>query len=170
MYLGDIKMKKNYNSEIEIGNLFKIILIILVVFGIFYIFTYYLQKNRKSEMLKNNITNKITIIQYDEILLGDLLNQNDTEYYVLIVSKSDYNDRYKEYLSKYNNNNKFYYSLIDNGLNKAYISDISNFDIEDIKDLRISGTSLLKINSGKIIASYDGNANVMQQFIELNKN
>ena len=77
-------MKKNYNSEIEIGNLFKIILIILVVFGIFYIFTYYLQKNRKSEMLKNNITNKITTIQYDEILLGDLLNQNDTEYYVLI--------------------------------------------------------------------------------------
>ncbi len=159
---------KNYNQEIEIGNLFKIILVILIVFGAFYIFTYYLQKNKKTADPNNN-ANHITTIQYDEILIGDSLNQSENDYYVLFVKKSDYTTRYKEYLSRYNNNYKFYYSLIDNGLNRGFIADSSMLDVDNIKDLRVSGTSLIKISAGKIVESYDGNANVMQALININK-
>lgn len=163
------KNSKNYSQEIEVGNLFKIILIILIVFGIFYIFTYYLQKNKSETNNLNNNTNHITIIQYDEILIGDSLNQSESDYYVLYVKKADYNARYKEYLSRYNNDNKFYYSLIDDGLNRNFISDTSNLNVDNIADLRISDTSLLKISNGKIVETYDGNANVMQAFIDINK-
>lgn len=162
------KNKENFSSEMEMGNLVKIILIILAVFGIFYVFTYYLQTYKKVETNNSGI-NTITTIQYDEILMGDLLNQSETEYYVLLVKKTDYDDRYKEYLTKYSNNNKFYYSLIDNGLNSSYVSDVSNLNVNSIQDLKVSDTSLLKINSGKIILSYDGNASVMQAIIDINK-
>lgn len=163
------KNSKNYNQGIEIGNLFKIILIILIVFGIFYVFTYYLQKNKSVTNNSNDNTNHITVIQYDEILIGDSLNQSESDYYVLYVKKADYDDRYKEYLSRYNNNNKFYYSLIDNGLNRNFISDTSNLNVDNIVDLRISDIALLKISNGRIVETYDGNTNVMQAIIDINK-
>lgn len=159
---------KNYSQEMEMGNLFKIILVILVVFGAFYILTYYMQKNKTTTTNDNN-TNHFTTIQYDEILIGDSLNQSEDEYYVLFVNQSDYNSRYKEYISRYNNQQKFYYSLIDNGLNRKFISDESNLNVENISDLRINDTSLIKIKNGRIIETYDGNANVMQALIDINK-
>ncbi len=162
------KDNKNNVSEIEMGNLFKIILVILVVFGAFYIFTYYLQKNKRTENVDNK-PNTITTIQYDEILIGNILNQSENDYYVLIVNKSDYDARYKNYLSKSSTNHKFYYSLIDNGLNRSYISDNSNLMVDNIRDLKVSATSLLKINNGKIVESYDGNSAVMEALININK-
>lgn len=162
------KNNKNYNQEIEMGNLFKIILVILVVFGFFYILTYYMQKNKKTTMIDDE-SNKFTTIQYDEILIGDSLNQREEEYYVLFAKQSDYNSRYKEYISRYNNKHKFYYSLIDNGLNRRFISNESNLNVENIDDLRIKDISLIKIKDGRIIEAYDGNANVMQAFININK-
>ena len=152
----------------EMGNLFKIVLVILIVFGAFYIFTYYLQKNKQMTSTENK-PNTITTIQYDEILIGNLLNQKEGDYYVLIVNKSDYSARYKNYLTKFSGKNKFYYSLIDNGLNKKYITDSSNLKVDNIEDLKISQTSLLKINNGKIVETYDGNASVMEALINIAK-
>lgn len=162
------KNNKAVSSELEIGNLFKIILIILIVFGIFYVLTYYMQKNKKT-LTTPNSDNSVAIIQYDEILIGNILNQSETDYYVLILKKEDYDKRYKDYLNNYTNNNKFYYSFIDNGLNRNYVSENSNLNVESINDLKVSGTTLLKISSGKIVESYDGNDSVMQKFIDINK-
>lgn len=170
MLLGD-DMKKNnksYNQDFEVGNLVKIILVILVVFGLFYVLTYYIQKNKKTESNNNDTKNTITTIQYDEILMGEILNQSENEYYVLLVKNEDYTKTYKEYISKYSNGNKFYYSLIDNGMNSRYLSDTSNLNVENIDELKVVGTSLVKVNSGKIIESYDGNSSVMQAFIKMN--
>lgn len=162
------KNNKSYNQDFEVGNLVKIILVILVVFGLFYVLTYYIQKNKKTEINNNDTKNTITTIQYDEILMGEILNQSENEYYVLLVKNEDYTKTYKEYISKYSNGNKFYYSLIDNGMNSRYLSDTSNLNVEDIDELKVVGTSLVKVNSGKIIESYDGNSSVMQAFIKMN--
>lgn len=162
------KNNKSYNQNFEVGNLVKIILVILVVFGLFYVLTYYIQKNKKTESNNNDTKNTITTIQYDEILMGEILNQSENEYYVLLVKNEDYTKTYKEYISKYSNGNKFYYSLIDNGMNSRYLSDTSNLNVENIDELKVVGTSLVKVNSGKIIESYDGNSSVMQAFIKIN--
>lgn len=161
------KNNKSYNQDFEVGNLVKIILVILVVFGLFYVLTYYIQKNKKTESNNNDTKNTITTIQYDEILMGEILNQSENEYYVLLVKNEDYTKTYKEYISKYSNGNKFYYSLIDNGMNSRYLSDTSNLNVENIDELKVVGTSLVKVNSGKIIESYDGNSSVMQAFIKM---
>jgi len=167
--MGDFMKKnnKNYNQEYEIGNLFKIILVILIIFGLFYVLTYYIQNNKTAEN-NSDTSNAITTIQYDEILMGEILNQSEDEYYVLLVTKEEYTDKYKEYISEYSSNHKFYYSLIDNGMNSRYLSDTSNLKVENIDELRVVGTSLIKVSSNKISEVYDGNSSVMQAFIELN--
>ena len=165
--------KKNINinnkENFEIGNMVKIVLIIVMVFGAFYILTYYIQQNKTKNDLYDNSNDSVTIIQYDEILVGSILNQTEENYYVLITNQKDYENRYNEYISKYNNNNKFYYSIIDNGLNSKYKSETSNLNVENIEDLKISSTTLLKINDGKIIDYYDGDSEVMQAIIKINE-
>lgn len=166
-----MKKQKNKieNQNIEMGNLFKIILIILVFFGIFYILTYYIQENKKNDQKNLNDNSSVPIIQYEEILIGNMLEQNENEYYVLIVQEDDYKTRYKEYLKQYSNQNKFYYSYINNGLNKRYISDSSNLNVSNVSELRIKENTLLKISSKKVVESYEGNSKIMEKFIELNK-
>ena len=168
-----MKKQKNKieNQNIEMGNLFKIILIILVFFGIFYILTYYIQENTEqtSEQKNLNDNSSVPIIQYEEILVGNMLEQNENEYYVLIVQEDDYKTRYKDYLKQYSNQNKFYYSYINNGLNKRYISDSSNLNVSNVSELRIKENTLLKISSKKVVESYEGNSKIMEKFIELNK-
>lgn len=166
-----MKKQKNKieNQNIEMGNLFKIILIILVFFGIFYILTYYIQKNNDNEQNNFNENSSVPIIQYEEILIGNMLEQNESEYYVLIVQDEDYKTRYKDYLKQYGNQNKFYYSYINNGLNGRYISDSSNLNVSNVSEFRIKENTLLKISSKKVIESYEGNSKIMEKFIELNK-
>lgn len=161
----------NNKVELEIGNMVKIILIIVMVFGMFYILTYYIQQkqNNNNSNYNSNDDDLVTIIQYDEILIGSILAQSEDSYYVLITNQKDYENRYNEYISRYNNNNKFYYSIIDNGLNGKYKSETSNLNIENIQDLKISGTTLLKIIDGKIVEYYDGDSEVMQAIIKINK-
>ena len=166
-------MKKQKNQiekqNIEMGNLFKIILIILAFFGIFYILTYYIQENKNNEQKDFNANSSVPIIQYEEILIGNMLEQNENEYYVLIVQEEDYKTRYKDYLKQYSNQNKFYYSYINNGLNRRYISDSSNLNVSNVSEFRIKENTLLKISSKKVVESYEGNSKIMEKFIELNK-
>ena len=114
-------------------------------------YSYYIKKGNNETY--NNQPNTYTTIQYDEILIGSILNQPEDEYYVLLVSQDLYNRYYKNYLSQYSNGNKFYYAIIENGLNKSYFNETSN----------------LKIKETKIAETYEGNENVMKENIEINK-
>lgn len=170
--IGDIMKANNVkveNTEIKIGNLFKIVLIILATFGIFYVLTYYLQKNKNNESSINN-TNKFVEIRYDEILIGSMLNQKENEYYVLIVNNKEYTKTYKSFIDQYSNGNKIYYSLLDNDLNKKYLTtDSSNLNVSDLKDFKVSKVSLLKVSNKVIVESFEGYENVIDKFIEFNK-
>ena len=71
--------KISYNSENQMMTLFKIIIVLIVIFGVFYGLT--LWRTRDKALDDTDV--KETEIQYDEILVGTLLKQNDNEYYVL---------------------------------------------------------------------------------------
>ena len=53
-------------------------------------------------------------------------------------------------------------------MNSRYLSESSNLNVENIDELKVVGTSMVKVNSGKIIESYDGSSSVMQAFIKMN--
>ena len=83
----------------ELKSLILIIVIVSAVFLIFYVITS-LTSNKKSNTLDYEV--KQETIQYEEILVGQALNQKEKEYYVLIKNeKNNYNDLYVYYLKKY---------------------------------------------------------------------
>jgi len=143
------------NSEVK--NLLIIILVVTAIFLIFYGITTLVTKNKSNT---NNKTNEEVAIQYDEILLGTLFEQTNTEYYVLISKEDDtYLSTYSNLISIYQTSEdsiRVYFANLDNGFNKNYKAEKSNIS-NNLKELKLSGTTLLKIKDKNIISSYEDN-------------
>ena len=146
--------KANYEDN-EISKLIKLIVIVTIIFLAFYAITYFV--NKKDEPQEETST---STIQYDEILIGNLLTQPNDEYYVMIYDDNDYNSKvYEMYLSMYEDKEdaiRYYTADLTNPLNSSFVSDESNFEIEDISDLKVSTSVLLKIKDKKIESVYVG--------------
>jgi len=153
----------------EVTNLIKIILAVTVIFLIFYGITTLVTKNKKTEQLNTGDV----VIQYDEILLGNLLEQPKSEYYVLVTEEDDqYKDTYSTYLNTYKtkeNAIRVYSANLDSGFNSAYLSETSNTNINDIKDLKLSTSTLLKVSGKKVVSAYEGNFKIIEHLKTLIK-
>ena len=94
------KEKVNEISTTDEGTkLVKIIVIILILFAIFYFLTGYVSKYMNKRNNKVNTTPETAVIQYDKIMIGEILNQSSDEYYVLLNYEDDY---YQELYDSYN--------------------------------------------------------------------
>lgn len=148
----------NYSSGDEFGKLIKLIIIVTVIFVVFYGITFLVNKEKEKEEETSNSAK----IQYDNILIGNILDQPNDEYYVMIYDENDYNTVvYETYLNLYKQKEdsiRYYTADLTNYLNSSFVSDKSNFDIEDIKDLKIKTSTLLKIKKGKIEKHYTGDS------------
>ncbi len=154
------KMKNNsiFSSENEMAKLILLIIIVAVAFGLFYAITLLVVKKEKTN--KTEPTTEATI-QYKKILVSNILNQKDEEYYVLAYKNKDqYVEAYQNYLKYYELSKEdaypYYYVELDNSLNKNYTSENSNLNTEKTEELKFSQTTLLRIKSGKIISIYEG--------------
>ena len=153
------KVKKETTSPVtnnEMANLIKIVLVVTAIFLIFYgITTLVTDKN------SNNTTNpEGVVIQYDEILLGTLFEQSNSEYYVLVTTEDDYNTQtYSSLVSSYKakeNSLRVYTSNLDNGFNKTYKAEETKIS-NNLQELKLKGSALLKIKDKTIVASYEDN-------------
>ena len=160
-------------SNSEFKNLIQIILIIVAVFLIFYGVTTCITKNNKNkDFAQNN-----TIIQYDEILLGTLLQQPVSEYYVLVTDKQDNNAQiYMNLLSEYNdlkeNALDVFNADLSNGFNKKFLAtdnENSNLKTNDLKELKFKKTTLLKIKNKQIVAAYEEDSAILAHINSLLK-
>lgn len=93
-------VKKNYDNGTEVSKLVKLVIIVTVIFVIFYGITVLV--NKKEENPGNNSNGQTVSIQYDEILIGNILTQPNDEYYVMIYDSDDTNSVvYNSYLQLY---------------------------------------------------------------------
>lgn len=172
--MGDIMSKKtnkvnkaNYSNDTEIGKLIKMVVIVTIIFLIFYLITAILTKKEDLENPKQPTT-----IQYDIILAGNILNQPPSEYYVLIASSDDEQlPSYNAYLSNYktkDNAIRVYNVELNNPLNKMFVGEKSNFKINSIEDLKISGSVLIKVKNKKIVEHYE-NDSLKDKLIDISK-
>lgn len=153
----------------EATNLIKIILIVSAIFLIFYGITVIVTKNKKETAPET----QDTVIQYDEILLGTLFEQSNSEYYVLVTKSDDeYLTTYTTYLTTYKskeNATRFYTSNLDSGFNKTYIAEESILDTNTLTELKFKESTLLKIKDKKIVSSYEGNVKIIEHLKTLIK-
>ena len=142
----------------------------LVIFAAFYIITYWVKKSQSKTNINQEETEK-AIIQYDEILLGRLFMQNNNEYYVLIIEEKDENN-YQTYLTSYKekeNALRFYTAKLANAFNKSYKADTSVLNTDNIKEVKVKDTTLVKIKERKIIETFEGKTKVLEKLGELIK-
>lgn len=145
-------------EETESYNIKKAIIcfaILVVIIGIFYGITT-LVVNNKNKKEESNENNSYTNIQYDEIIVSNILKQTASDYYVLATTKND--DNYKQYISDFTtyttkkNALPSYRIDLDNSFNKKYLQDESNFDNE----LPVfSGSTLIRVTGGSITEIYE---------------
>lgn len=150
----------------ELSRLFKIILIVVVLFAIFYAITYYVTKHQK-DAANNTVPVENAVIQYDEIMLGTLLTQSPSSYYVLIENDGDqFNQTYESYLDTYKNSGKddvlrVYTADLSDGLNANYIGEENHFDFESLSDFKIKETALVKVVDGRLEEHYVGSQDIL---------
>lgn len=165
MVKGKIKQKKTYSSDTEFGiNYFKIIVVLIVIFAIFYLITYFVTKKDKSTEVEPTI-------QYKEVIAGNILNINQDDYFVLVEFEKDkYNSLYETYLTTYTSkeDSKPYYIVdMSKGFNKSYISSETKLDDESVSKFKFSETTLLKIQSGKVVEKYYTHETIMSALEKL---
>lgn len=140
-------------NDNEMRNFIRMIVIVGIVFLVFYLITVLTTGNKKASYTKKE--SAPAAIQYDEIIVGDIYNQNETEYYVLVEEKED------PYLSLFNSlltqhaavdDGIPYYTIdLSSAFNQKYYAETSSFEAGNLK---FSGTTLLKIKDRTIIEYY----------------
>ena len=168
---------KNFVKS-DIGSLIGIVLIIIIVMGGFFFITDFIKKNSKNEQELIMIND----IQYDEILISNILKQPNDAYYVLIYDKGnetyDSNDMYLEtfelYLSNYKNSEnslRVYKADLSKKFNESYISnDNSNLLVSDVKDFKVNSTTLIKVENDKVVSAYETPDSIIEHLVSLVEN
>lgn len=140
---------------------FRQLIIIFAVMILLCVGAYLLTDKLIEKKVKDPVSSSEEIeIAYDAILLGDILSQKEKEYYVLAIdfkSKDfeDYETILEDY--KYGKEEKTVYkSNLNDGLNKVYTGEESNPKAKTVKELKVSGTTLIFVKENKIAGYYEG--------------
>jgi len=164
-----VNTKKISNGN-EMANFIKMIIIVTIIFCIFYVLTVFI--NRKDEVETPNNNDSNVTIQYDEILIGNIFEQPNDNYYVLIEDIEDINVRvYEAYLSTYSQKEdakRYYTAVLNNMFNDKYLSNVSNLT-DDISKFKVSKTTLLEISKGKIVKYYEKDEDILNVLKEIVK-
>ncbi len=145
----------------EVKNFIRIIAVVTVIFLIFYMITIFTTGRKKGEYTKNPTTP--SVIQYDEILFGELYHQKETDYYVLVEEKDDpYITLFENLLnqhSKKENGIPYYKVDLSSAFNQKWIGETANFTPENLK---VTGTTLFKIQNGTLVAHYETSESILE--------
>ena len=104
-----------------------------------------------------NFKDQETKITYDEIIAGQTFNRSEETYYVVFY-EFDGREDLSETINKTVSENAIYKVNLNNVMNKNIISNSSNKNATKAEELKINGTTLIKIENGKIsnyIETYD---------------
>lgn len=160
--------KKNTFSNNELINLFKITLIVCAVLLVFYFITVLVQKNDNSVSEEDTTAT----IQYDKIIVGQILNRPEDEYLVLVAGKDDnYIDLYQMYLAAYSGKQdalRYYTVDLSDIFNGNHLGD-TNILEGNVESFKFSTTVLLKVNNGIIIEAYEDKDSITNYLKELTK-
>jgi len=149
-----LRKKEELEKNLEINDSMKSLILngtgVIIVFILFYFITNLLVDTSPKFNVKED--DGITTIQYEEILAGEVLNKSG-DYYVLFYDfLSDNKDYYDAIIEKANK--KIYKVDMSKKFNKSFVSDVSNF--KSLEELKVSGTTLIKIENKKIILFVEG--------------
>ena len=156
-----ISTQINNDDEFAGNEIRKLLIIIGAVCAVmlsFYFITEFVLKNKKDKDNSSDTPKQETVIQYEEILMGELFNKGKEEYYVLAyVENEPYMNLYNDYIKTYNSkegHKKIYKVNLADDFNKSYIADEAYLEGGDITKIKVTGTTLIKVIDEKVNYSY----------------
>ena len=175
--------KKELKAKVEIKNqdvveqtnefvrLLKIIAIVTAIFLVFYLVTIVVTK--KADETKNSTEKKTVekaVIQYEDIIIGTMLNYDGT-YYVFIKDEEDTRlDEYDSLIKTAKENQDapyIYQANLTDAFNKIYLGKEENYYVADMQDFKVKGTTLVKVVDHKIDSVYDNADAIKNKLNEL---
>ena len=164
----EIKPSKSINDSSadfggeEIRKLLIIIGAVCAVMLAFYFITEVVLKNKEEKEPTKEPEIKIEPeIQYEQILMGSLLNQNESTYYVFVYDEDDHMlDIYNQYLETYKNSDNeplnVYRVNLSEDFNKAYVAEESYLEGSDMSKIKVTGTTLIRVKNDEVYKYYEG--------------
>ena len=162
----EIKPKiKEEKSDLK--KLLILIVIIVVIFLIFYFAVTFINNKKLKNIFPKDDALGSTEIDYTKVMVGNMLKQNQEEYYVLAVKTSDdETNPYENTLSEYANYqavHKIYTIDLNDVFNSKYVKDESDFE----DDIIFSQTTLVKVNNGEIDEVYEDADEIEEELQDL---
>lgn len=158
-----IEDNDNYVSRFIFTIFITLILLVLsyLFIGKFVNKTLFVKDDKKEEKEEATIDN-------ETILMGEIFDQKDSEYYVLIYDKSNNNDSLDNYKKVYeSSDNSLAVYTVDSSLNfnsKYIVKNNSNTKPTSYKDLRVKAPTLIKISNKKVTEYIEGYDNIKNTF------
>lgn len=165
------KKEENNKEEIkessnELKQLAILVVVILAILGIIYLVSLLFEKKDYSSIFDNSL--EVSEIQFDEILVGTMLKQNENSYYVLVMDDEDpYYDVLTTYMETYRKQeykDKIYTVMLNNIFNKN-----SKSESTDLSKLEFSTSTLVKVVNGEIKESYLDSYEISEIILKMTK-
>ncbi len=179
--MGKKKQKRNLyrtnsSSDMEYNKIIKISIGVLVVLVLTYFGTAILSGEIKfGEKKKEEVKEEVSI-QYEEIMVGQMLNRSESEYYVLLF---DFTNAYASYyltlIDTYTSKDKslpFHIIDLEKHLNKEYVLQDGEKLIEKpvrLVDFKAVNPTIVKIKNRKVVERIYGKEDVLKFFEEKNQ-
>lgn len=165
--------KTNTVTEMEYSKIIKITIGVVLVLALTYFVTALASGEIKFGKTKVEEEKKETSIQYEEIMVGQMLNRSDDEYYVLLFNFTDTFASYylslKDSYVKEDNSLPFYIIDLEKSVNKDYVLKDGEKLIDKpvrLVDFKATSPTIVKIKNRKIIERISDRDNVLKFFEE----
>lgn len=136
------------------------VLVVLSIFFVFYGITLLLdvEEQKQAGILEETI-------QYQQILVGQILNQDNKDYYVLVKNdKNLYNSLYEMYLADYVGKKTSYYTVdLNDNFNLNYRGEKTIVKGKSVSEFRFADTTLIKIKNKKVTNVYTTNDEILAE-------
>lgn len=155
----------------EIRKLLIIIGAVCAVMLAFYFITSFVIKPKDEKKNESEETPTEQVIQYEQILMGELFNQNEDNYYVLAFVEDDpMLEVYTNYIKTYSEKEdaaKIYRVNLSDDMNKQYLGDENYIEGSNISKIKLKGTTLIRITNHNITTSYTDFDAIVGKFTRL---
>lgn len=151
----EVQKVKQERSELKPKTLLVILGFMIGFFVILYLVTgLFITKDIKwlSKDKSSSDSEEVTSIE-NKILASESLSQKDDTYYVYFYDTSNEDSDITNTL--YLINDKVYRVDLHDGFNSNYVGEPSGV-VDDVKDLKVSDPTVIKVSSGKIVDFYAG--------------
>ncbi len=144
---------KNKEKYMTPKSLVIILISVLVLFGLTYLFTgIFATKDIKLFNKKEDKEETVSKIS-NKILASDSLKQKDDVYYVYYYNSTEEDNEVAD--SIYGINETVYRVDLNDGFNANFVGEPSGI-VDSIDDLRVSDPTVIRVESGKMVAFYSG--------------